>query len=122
MVVLDGRSASAAPERSLQQRQDALLRANEIRVYRAQLKRDVKARRRDAVDVLLEPDGLVSTMKVYDLLLAVPKFGRVKTSKVLQRHMISPSKTVGGLSARQRRALVLALPRSSGSRGTVRAC
>ena len=36
-------NASMAPERSLNQRMDALARANQIRIKRAQLKRDLKA-------------------------------------------------------------------------------
>ena len=40
------------------------------------------------------------------MLLAVPKYGRVKANKVLQTCRISPSKTIGGLSDRQRTELV----------------
>lgn len=98
-----------APERSLAQRMAALESANVIRSYRAQVKRDLKAGRRSVVDELLDVDDRMASMRVYDLLLAVPKYGRVKVNKVLQRNLISPSKTVGGLSVRQRRVLVLAL-------------
>ena len=45
-------SPSVAPERSLNQRMDALARANQIRVKRAQLKRDLKAGRFDGAAVL----------------------------------------------------------------------
>lgn len=109
-----------APERSLQQRMDALRHANEIRSYRAQVKREMKAGRRTIVDELVRVDELMATMKVFDLLLAVPKVGRVKVNKILQRERISPSKTVGGLSERQRLALVAALGgRASGGGGMV---
>ena len=40
------------------------------------------------------------------MLLAVPKYGRVKVNKILQQCRISPSKTIGGLSERQRTELV----------------
>jgi hypothetical protein len=40
------------------------------------------------------------------MLLAVPKYGRVKANKILQTCRISPSKTIGGLSDRQRAELV----------------
>jgi hypothetical protein len=43
------------------------------------------------------------------MLLAVPKYGRVKTGKILQHCKISPSKTIGGLSKRQRGELVAQL-------------
>src|ERR687894_1410377 len=93
---------SAAPERSLVQRMDALQRANEIRTRRAQLKRDLKAGRVSIHDLLLEPPTYVETAKVFDMLLAVPKYGRVKVNKVLVTCRISPSKTIGGLSQRPR--------------------
>lgn len=100
-----------APERSLQQRMAALKTANEIRTRRAQLKRDLKAGRASIFDLLLEPPGYVETAKVFDMLFAVPKFGRVKVNKVLQQVRISPSKTMGGLSLRQRSELVSMLRR-----------
>ncbi len=101
----------AAPERSLQQRMDALTRANRIRTARAQLKRDLKGGRTSIHDLLLEPPEYVETAKVFDMLLAVPKYGRVKVNKVLQQCRISPSKTIGGLSQRQRAELVSMLRR-----------
>jgi hypothetical protein len=62
-------------------------------------------------DLLLEPPEYVETAKVFDMLLAVPKYGRVKVNKVLQQCRISPSKTIGGLSQRQRTELVSMLRR-----------
>lgn len=102
---------AVAPERSLQQRREALESANRVRKYRAGLKREVAAGRRSAVDVLVQPEELVLTMKVVELLLAVPKIGRVKAHAMLRRLQVSPSKTVGGLSSRQREALVAELGR-----------
>jgi hypothetical protein len=57
-------------------------------------------------DVLADPPEFVGTAKVFDMLLAVPKFGRVKAAKFLNQCRISQSKTVGGLSERQRAELV----------------
>ena len=102
---------SAAPERSLHQRMDALQRANEIRTRRAQLKRDLKGGRVKIHDLLLEPPTYVETAKVFDMLLAVPKYGRVKVNRILSQCRISPSKTIGGLSERQRSELVAQLRR-----------
>ena len=102
---------SAAPERSLIQRMDALQRANQIRTRRAQLKKDLKAGRVSIHVLLLDPPEYVLTAKVFDMLLAVPKYGRVKVNKVLQQCRISPSKTIGGLSERQRTELVSLLRR-----------
>ena len=97
---------SAAPERSLVQRMDALQRANEIRTRRAQLKRDLKGGRVSIHELLLNPPDYLETAKVFDMLLAVPKYGRVKVNKILVTCRISPSKTIGGLSERQRNELV----------------
>ena len=85
---------------------EALQRANEIRTKRAALKRDLKAGRASIHVLLLEPPEYIETAKVFDMLLAVPKYGRVKVNKVLQQCRISPSKTIGGLSQRQRSELV----------------
>jgi hypothetical protein len=101
----------AAPERSLVQRMEALQRANDIRSRRAQLKRDRKAGRTPIQELLLEPPDYLQTAKVFDLLLAVPKYGRVKVNKILSLCRISPSKTLGGLSERQRGELVALLRR-----------
>ncbi|MGH2855657.1 MAG: integration host factor, actinobacterial type [Solirubrobacteraceae bacterium] len=97
---------SAAPERSLNQRMDALARANLIRTERARLKRDLKAGRLSIHTLLLTPPEYIETAKVVDLLLAVPKYGRVKVNKILVHCRIAPSKTIGGLSQRQRSELI----------------
>jgi len=97
---------SAAPERSLIQRMDALGKANEVRTQRAKVKRELKARRLKIHDLLANPPACIESAKVFDMLLAVPKYGRVKVQKVLGVCRISPSKTIGGLSERQREELV----------------
>src|SRR5438105_14274382 len=92
----------AAPERSLVQRMEALQRANDIRTRRAQLKRDLKAGRQPIHELLLEPPEYLETAKVFDLLLAVPKYGRVKVNKILALCPLSPSQPTGGPSHRHR--------------------
>lgn len=84
----------------------ALERANGIRSARARLKRDLKAGRTSIHDLLHEPPDYVQTAKVFDMLLAVPKYGRVKANRVLQQCRVSPAKTIAGLSERQRRELI----------------
>ncbi|HVG88044.1 MAG: integration host factor, actinobacterial type [Gaiellales bacterium] len=94
------------PSRSLDQRLDALQRANQIRVSRAQLKRSLKAGDVTFDQILLDPPAYLLTAKVYDMLMAVPRLGRVRAAKLLAQCRISQSKTVGGLSERQRAELV----------------
>jgi hypothetical protein len=95
-----------APERSLDQRMEALQRANEIRSLRAQLKRDLKSGSVSLVDVIASPPEFVQTAKVFDMLLAVPKYGKVKATRFLTHCRISQGKTIGGLSDRQRAELI----------------
>src|SRR5580765_6846595 len=90
-----------APVRSLDQRMEALKRANDIRVKRAQLKKDLKSGSVSIEKILGEPPEYVSNAKMFDMLMAVPKFARVKAARLLKHCRISQSKTVGGLSYRQ---------------------
>jgi len=95
-----------APARSRDQRMEALKRANDIRVRRAKLKKDLKDGRVRVQTILGNPPAYVESAKVFDILMAVPKFGRVKAARFLNQCRISQSKTVGGLSDRQRAELV----------------
>lgn len=94
------------PERSQQQRMDALRRANDIRSERARLKEQLRAGDLVITQVLIDPPSCVHTAKVLDLLLAVPKYGRVKANRLLERCRVSPAKTVNGLTPRQRKELL----------------
>lgn len=106
---------SRAPERSLDQRLDALARANLVRTARKEMKAWLgtlppRASTERSARLVREPlVGVNDTMKVYDQLLACRGLGHVGASKLLRRLHISPSKTVGGLSPRQRDALTVAL-------------
>jgi hypothetical protein len=100
---------SPASSGSATQRLEALRIANETRHLRSVLKRDLKAGRASVIPLLVNPPDWLATMKVLDALLATPGRGRVKANKMLKREGISPAKTVGNLSMRQRRALLLAL-------------
>ena len=89
----------------------ALRRANEIRTARAQLKRDLKAGKVRIEQLLRDPPEYVLSAKAFDMIVAVPKYGRVKVNRILTQCRISPSKTIGGLSERQRGELVTYLRR-----------
>ena len=114
MSVFDPTSERAyyeTPPRSLIQRMEALEKANEIRTYRSVLKEDLKEKRADARDLLMDPPEKLETMKVGDLLLATPKRGHTKVNRMLVQCRISSAKTIGGLSERQRNELVSMLRR-----------
>lgn len=95
-----------APARSRDQRMEALRRANEVRSKRAQLKKDLKSGRASITTIISEPPDFVMTAKVFDILMAVPKYGKVKATRFLNQCRISQGKTIGGLSDRQRRELL----------------
>jgi hypothetical protein len=100
-----------APERSFDQRMEALRRANQIRSRRAQLKKDLKSGRTSIGNVIADPPDFVMTAKVFDMLMAVPKYGKVKATRFLNTCRISQGKTIGGLSDRQRAELLELLHR-----------
>ncbi len=105
-AMVSPKTQTQAPLRSLDQRMEALKRANDIRVKRARLKRDLKDGNVRIDSILRNPPEYVETAKVFDILMAVPKFGRVKAARFLNQARISQAKTVGGLSERQRSELV----------------
>src|SRR3982750_1141845 len=104
--MMSSKIQAQAPLRSLDQRMDALRRANDVRVRRAKLKKDLKDGRVRIQTILGAPPEYVETAKVIDILMAVPKFGRVKAARFLNTCRISQSKTVGGLSDRERAELI----------------
>jgi hypothetical protein len=95
-----------APGRSPEQRLHALSVANSIRTARAELKRELKAGRARIVDVIADPPECARTAKISDLLVALPKIGPGKAARILAQCRIAPSKTLAGLSERQRSELL----------------
>ena len=82
-----------------------------------QLKRDLKAGTTSINALLLDPPACLQTAKVLDILLAVPKIGKVKATTILDSCRVSPSKTFGGLTDRQRAELAARLSRPPGEGG-----
>jgi len=93
------------PACSAQRRLVSLARANEVRVERAHLKRALAAGSVTFAEVLANPPACARTAKVGDLLLSVPGIGPAKSDRALARCRIANTKTIGGLSDRQRAAL-----------------
>jgi hypothetical protein len=99
------------PPQSPDQRDRALALAQEVRVRRAQLKRDLKHGRCSIDTVLRDPPSFIATAKVIDILRAMPGYGPVKASKIIKQCRVAPSKTIGGLTQRQRNELSVRLER-----------
>lgn len=84
----------------------ALRHANEIRIGRARLKKELASGRVPIEELLAQPPEFAKAAKVYDLLLALPKIGPVRAARSLTQCRIASSKTVGGLTERQRDELI----------------
>jgi len=102
------------PENS--QCMQALARANQVRLARAALKRDVSAGRRGVAEVILESPWEVESMTVSELLCSQRRWGRARSRKLLSSIALSEGKRVGTLTERQRRILVGALEAKLGNR------
>ena len=84
-------------------------RAVAARRARASLKRDVATRVITPQELLrrafADPASAAGTMRITDFLTALPAIGEGKRDRILAQLEISPVKRLGGLGARQRRAL-----------------
>jgi hypothetical protein len=97
---------ASVPGSSREQRLRALRLANEIRSARAQLKKDLASGTIELAQILAQPPEYVRTARVRDFLLALPKIGSVKAGRILADCGIAHSKTLGGLTERQRTELL----------------
>lgn len=93
------------------QRLRALARANEVRRGRAALKRRVAGGQLAAADVVLAGPEEVRTMSIGELLRSQPRWGRARCAALLRQVPLSEDKTIGSLTARQRRAVAELLAR-----------
>jgi hypothetical protein len=96
----------------LPQQLEALARANDVRSRRARLKRDLKGGRTQIEEVLSDPPEYVASATILDLLIWTPKRRRITANKVLLRCRISPSRSIGALTDRQRRVILTELDRA----------
>ncbi len=102
----DGEGRASVADRSREQQLRALQQANEVRSARAKLKQDLAAGKLELAPILAEPPPCVRTARVRDLLLALPSVGSVKAGRILTQCGIAHSKTLAGLTARQRAELI----------------
>ena len=100
-----GKAPAKVPGRSTDQRLRSLQQANQVRAERARLKKELAAGEIGLVQILAQPPACVRTATVRDLLMVLPKIGSVKAGRILARCGIAPSKTLAGLTERQRREL-----------------
>ena len=96
------------PELSDQARRAALEKAAEARRVRAELKQQLKDGKVDLADVLrlAETDETIGKTKVTAVLEAVPRIGKVRARRIMEKLDISPSRRLRGLGTNQRKRLL----------------
>jgi hypothetical protein len=87
----------------------ALARANEVRLARAALKRQVASGEREVTDVVADLPWEAHSMALAELLCSQRRWGRARSRKLLNSVGLSEGKRLGSLTERQQRILVRAL-------------
>ena len=93
----------------LPQHMRALARANEVRLARAQLKREVGAGKRGILSVIRECPWEADSMSVSELLCSQRRWGRARSRKLIGSLHINENKRLGTFTQRQRDLLADAL-------------
>jgi hypothetical protein len=99
----------STPRRGTSQCMQALARANEVRLARAALKRDISAGRREVTEVVLDSPWEAESMSLSELLCSQRRWGRARSRKLLSSIALTEGKRIGTLTDRQRRILAAAL-------------
>ena len=97
---------AGVPGRSREQRLRALAQANQVRTARAELKRELASGKIELVEILADPPPCARTARVRDLLVVLPRIGSVRAGRILAHCGIAHSKTLAGLTERQRGELI----------------
>jgi hypothetical protein len=108
-TIVEPQTESQPDSRDTSQCMQALARANQVRLARAALKRDVGSGRREVTAVVLESPWEADSMSLSELLCSQRRWGRARSRKLLSSIALSEGKRVGTLTDRQRRLLVAAL-------------
>jgi len=97
----------ALPTLSLEEKRNALKKAQEVRSKRAQIRENLKNGKTTICEVLDNiSDDVVAKMRVVYLLESLPRIGKVKTKKIMTDIGIDETRRIQGLGNRQRQALI----------------
>jgi hypothetical protein len=102
-------SQERSEQRGSTQCMQALARANEVRLARAALKREIAAGRREVTQVVLDSPWEAESMSLSELLCSQRRWGRARSRKLLATAGLNEAKRLGTLTERQQRILVGAL-------------
>ena len=94
------------PPLTPEQRAAALAKAAEARAARAEIKARLKMGTMTLTEVLSSSDANVGKLKVVSMLESLPGVGKVKARRTMDEIGIAESRTLKGLGAQQRKALL----------------
>ena len=94
------------PQLTPEQRANALAKAAEARVARAELKNQLKMGSVTLAEALASTSSTVGKLKVESLLQSLPGVGKVKAKAIIASVGIADNRRVQGLGAQQKAALL----------------
>jgi hypothetical protein len=98
----------ALPTMTPEQRQAGLAKAAEARAARTTMLNEVREGKLTLTAVLSRDDDTAKKTRVAQLLKALPGVGKVSAEKAMAEAGVDDNRKVGGLGARQRKALIAA--------------
>jgi hypothetical protein len=94
------------------QRLRALKSANQVRIARSRVKRQIAAEELTAGEVILSARWEIDRMPIAEVLISQPQWGETRCRGFLADLSIGETKTIGSMTARQRLAAAAALSRN----------
>ena len=95
------------PKLTLEEKKQALKKAQQVRSERAKIRQDLKAGRTGIREILEQVDNdVVAKMRVAYLLESLPRIGKVRTRKIMNEIGIDETRRIQGLGSRQKQALL----------------
>jgi hypothetical protein len=92
-----------------EQRMRALERANEVRLARATLKRQLATGQASAAEAILGAAPEIERMTIIELLISQRGWGHARCRRLLMPILMSETKTIGSMTCRQRSLLAATL-------------
>jgi hypothetical protein len=102
-------SIAPAPKSTDPQHLQALARANQVRLARAELKRQIGRGQRSVAEVIVDAPWESETMTISELLSSQHRWGRTRSRKFLSSLGLTENKKLNTLTERQRQLVAAAL-------------
>lgn len=97
----------AIPQLSDEQRKEALKKAKEARIKRAEVREQLRSGKLTLKQVIdKKDDPVIGRMKVSTLIETLPGYGKAKSEKIMAELQIAESRRLRGLGERQEAALL----------------